>query len=71
LRFRKEQELLSQAEDTEAFYLEHCVPPRKIELNLEYARRAGLWSDTVVILRTLAVVGLSVQAAHSRREKWL
>jgi len=52
LRFRNEEELLRGAEDTERFYLEHCVP-RKIELNLEYARRAGLWSDTVIILRTL------------------
>lgn len=52
LRFRNEEELLRGAEDTERFYLEHCVP-RKIELNLDYARRAGLWSDTVIILRTL------------------
>jgi len=51
-RFRNEEELLSQAEDTERFYLEYCVP-RKIELNVEYARQAGLWSDTMIILRTL------------------
>ena len=52
LKFRNEEELLREAEDTERFYVEYCVP-RKIELNLEYARGAGLWSDTVIILRTL------------------
>jgi lipopolysaccharide/colanic/teichoic acid biosynthesis glycosyltransferase len=52
LRFRNEEELLREAKNTERFYLEHCVP-RKIELNLEYARRAGLWADTMIILRTL------------------
>jgi lipopolysaccharide/colanic/teichoic acid biosynthesis glycosyltransferase len=52
LRFRNEEELLRAAEDTERFYIEHCIP-RKIELNLEYARRAGIWADTLIILRTL------------------
>jgi lipopolysaccharide/colanic/teichoic acid biosynthesis glycosyltransferase len=52
LRFRNEEELLRSAKDTESFYLEYCVP-RKIELNLEYARRAGVWGDTMIILRTL------------------
>ena len=52
LRFRNEEDLLRGAEDTEAFYLEYCVP-RKIELNLEYARQAGLWRDTMIIFKTL------------------
>jgi lipopolysaccharide/colanic/teichoic acid biosynthesis glycosyltransferase len=52
LRFRNEEALLRAATDTERFYLEHCVP-RKIELNLAYARRAGIWSDTVIIMQTL------------------
>ena len=52
LRFRNEEDLLRGAEDTEAFYLEYCVP-RKIELNLEYARQAGLWRDTMIILKTV------------------
>lgn len=52
LQFRNEEELLSEAMDTEQFYLEYCVP-RKIQLNLQYARRSGLWSDTLIILRTL------------------
>ena len=52
LKFRNEEELLNEAEDTETFYLDYCVS-RKIELNLEYARRANVWSDTVIILQTL------------------
>jgi lipopolysaccharide/colanic/teichoic acid biosynthesis glycosyltransferase len=52
LEFRNEEELLRKAEDTERFYIEYCVP-RKIELNLEYARRASLWSDTWIILQTV------------------
>ena len=36
----------------EEFYLEFCMP-RKIELNLAYAARANLWTDFVIILRTL------------------
>jgi hypothetical protein len=36
----------------EDFYLRYCVP-RKIELNLEYAKRASVWQDVLIILRTL------------------
>jgi lipopolysaccharide/colanic/teichoic acid biosynthesis glycosyltransferase len=52
LEFRYEEELLRTVPDLETFYLEHCVP-RKIELNLRYARQANLWRDTQVILRTV------------------
>lgn len=52
LEFRNEEELLRTAGDTEKFYLEYCVP-RKIELNLAYARQANLWEDVKIILRTL------------------
>ena len=55
LEFRNEEELLRSADDVETFYLEQCVP-RKLELNLLYARRANLWRDTVVILQTLCPV---------------
>ncbi len=40
----------------ERFYLEYCVP-RKIELSLEYARRANVWEDVKLILRTLWALG--------------
>ncbi len=52
LEFRREEELLSGAEDTEKYYLEHCVP-KKIELSLQYSRNSSLWRDTQVVLRTL------------------
>jgi lipopolysaccharide/colanic/teichoic acid biosynthesis glycosyltransferase len=52
LEFRNEEELLKSAEDVELFYLSYCVP-RKIELNLRYARTANLWQDSKIILQTL------------------
>jgi lipopolysaccharide/colanic/teichoic acid biosynthesis glycosyltransferase len=52
LAFRNEEELLRNAADTEKFYLEYCVP-RKIELNLAYARQANVWKDIKIIVRTL------------------
>ena len=36
----------------EEVYLRYCLP-RKIELNLEYARRASVLQDMLIILRTL------------------
>jgi lipopolysaccharide/colanic/teichoic acid biosynthesis glycosyltransferase len=56
LEFRNEEELLRAAGDTEKFYLEYCVP-RKIELNLAYARQASLWGDVKIIFRTLLPLG--------------
>nr|WP_050785604.1 sugar transferase [Pedosphaera parvula] len=52
LKFRNEEELLKSAKDVELFYLTYCVP-RKIELNLHYARKANLWRDSIIILQTL------------------
>ena len=52
LEFRNEEELLLTAVDTEKFYLEYCVP-RKIELNLAYARQATVWKDVKIILKTV------------------
>lgn len=51
LYFRDEEELLANADNLEEFYLQHCVP-RKLQLNLEYAARANLVSDTWIILQT-------------------
>ena len=52
LEFRNEEELLRGAEDTERFYVEECMP-RKIALNLEYASKANIWRDTLIILQTV------------------
>lgn len=54
IRFASEAELLAAAEDPERAYIE-CVMPEKIRMNLDYSRRATLWSDIGVILRTVAV----------------
>ena len=56
LEFRNEEELLRTVADTEKFYLEFCVP-RKIELNLAYAKTASLWKDLQIIFRTLRLLG--------------
>ena len=53
--FRNEKELLARAEDPDCFYQEYCLS-RKIELNLEYAARAPVFSDIILILRTLVVL---------------
>lgn len=58
LAFRNEEDLLRSAEDTEKFYLEYCIP-RKIELNLAYARHANVWNDLIIILKTVFPWGRS------------
>ncbi|HEY5910149.1 MAG TPA: sugar transferase [Verrucomicrobiae bacterium] len=52
LCFRDEERLLSQADDVEEFYVKHCLP-LKLQLDLEYAARANLLSDTWIIFRTI------------------
>jgi lipopolysaccharide/colanic/teichoic acid biosynthesis glycosyltransferase len=52
LEFRNEEELLRGAADQERFYVEYCLP-KKIELNLLYARKANPWQDTLIIFKTL------------------
>jgi len=52
IAYRSESELLAQVEDPERFYIAEIMPT-KLRLNLDYARRATVISDCVVILRTL------------------
>jgi lipopolysaccharide/colanic/teichoic acid biosynthesis glycosyltransferase len=52
LYYRDEDELLARADDPEQYYL-NVILPDKVQINLEYADRATVWSDIVVILRTL------------------
>jgi lipopolysaccharide/colanic/teichoic acid biosynthesis glycosyltransferase len=52
LEFRREEELLTRAVDLETFYTRECIP-RKIALNISYAREANLWTDVKIILRTI------------------
>ena len=52
LAFVDEEDLLAGADDKEEFYVNHCLP-KKIALNLEYAARATLWSDIVLVAKTV------------------
>ncbi len=52
LHFRNEELLLRNSDNVEEFYVRHCIP-RKLQLNLEYAERANLLSDTWIILQTI------------------
>jgi lipopolysaccharide/colanic/teichoic acid biosynthesis glycosyltransferase len=53
--YRNEEALLATAEDPERVYVDVVVPV-KIALNLRYAAHATVWSDVVVVLRTLLAV---------------
>jgi lipopolysaccharide/colanic/teichoic acid biosynthesis glycosyltransferase len=53
LRYFDEGDVLAQASDPEATYVREIMP-EKIRLNLEYRRRATLWTDLGVVLATLA-----------------
>ncbi len=53
--FFNESDLLAAASDPEQFYRDR-VMPEKIRLNLEYARRAGVATDLLLILATVAKV---------------
>jgi lipopolysaccharide/colanic/teichoic acid biosynthesis glycosyltransferase len=55
IEFSHEEEILRKAEDPERHYVE-VVMPRKIALNLEYGRRATVWTDLGVIVGTLRVI---------------
>lgn len=55
--FRDEESRLAAAVNPERFYIEHCLPC-KIELNLAYARRANIFRDFAVIIRTISSIWL-------------
>jgi len=55
LEFLDEQELLAGADDPEREYIERILPV-KMRAAAEYAHKATLWTDLVVILRTLRLL---------------
>jgi lipopolysaccharide/colanic/teichoic acid biosynthesis glycosyltransferase len=63
LCFRDEEALLANADNVEEFYIRYCIP-RKIQLNLEYAGRANLFSDTWIILQTVCPYWVGVLACY-------
>jgi lipopolysaccharide/colanic/teichoic acid biosynthesis glycosyltransferase len=52
IEYRNENELLAAVPDPERTYIQEIMP-EKIRLNLAYAQQATLWTDLLVILRTL------------------
>ena len=58
IRFVDENALLAGVPDPDSYYLRTIVP-EKVRLNLEYAARATMFSDSATILRTLWRLGRS------------
>ncbi|HTE91530.1 MAG TPA: sugar transferase, partial [Terriglobales bacterium] len=52
VHFRNEEMLLRNVDRLEEFYFQHCLP-KKLKLNLDYAERANVLSDTWLILQTV------------------
>lgn len=50
--YRNESEVLARAADPERFYVE-VIMPDKIQLGLAYGARSTVWTDLVVVARTL------------------
>src|SRR5207245_10131308 len=57
LRYRNESDVLAQADDPERAFVE-AIMPEKIRLNLAYGEKATLWTDFLLIMRTLRVLCL-------------
>ena len=57
IEFRDEEALLAAAADPESYYVDYCIP-RKIAINLAYAKRANAFQDMAVIIRTIRSVWL-------------
>ena len=55
LRYRHENDLLAQAEDPDAYYIE-TVMPAKLALNLEYIDHQSFWGDLRLIGQTVVAV---------------
>lgn len=55
IRYRNENELLSEAEDPEAFYV-GVVMPDKLKINLEYVARHSFGFDMKLIIKTIGEI---------------
>src|SRR2546426_994260 len=64
VHFRNEELLLKNADHLEEFYVRHCLP-RKMQLNLEYAEKATLLSDTWIILQTICPYWVCLLTVYS------
>lgn len=55
IAYRNENDILANSLDPEREYIEKIVPD-KIQINLQYADRASIWNDFLVILKTIKVI---------------
>ncbi len=55
IKFRKENELLSESQNPEKTYIEEIMP-EKLRINLEYVNNASLWYDIKLIFNTIGSV---------------
>ncbi len=55
IRYRNENDLLAEAEDPEAFYV-NVVMPDKLRINLEYVAKHSFWFDMKLILQTIGEI---------------
>jgi lipopolysaccharide/colanic/teichoic acid biosynthesis glycosyltransferase len=62
IEYRAENDILARSADPERAYVEEILP-HKIHLSLEYAGRATAWTDLLLVLRTLRIVGAGRDAA--------
>ncbi|MBK8801159.1 MAG: sugar transferase [Fibrobacteres bacterium] len=58
IAFRDENELLAKESDPERAYIE-TIMPKKLEMNLEYQKRATFASDLLLIWRTVSKIVVS------------
>jgi Sugar transferases involved in lipopolysaccharide synthesis len=57
LEFRDEEEMLAAVPEPARYYVEYCIP-RKVAVNLAYAKNASVLKDVFVIIRTMILVWL-------------
>lgn len=55
IEFSNENELLSQQEDPDAYYIQ-VIMPKKLQINLEYLRERNLIKDIGVIFKTFLAI---------------
>jgi lipopolysaccharide/colanic/teichoic acid biosynthesis glycosyltransferase len=58
IRYRREEHLLSQSPDPEQFY-ENVILPHKLDLSLEYLKRASFSYDVLLLSQTLVSICFS------------
>lgn len=68
IRYRDEGAILAKASDPHQFYID-VVMPDKIRLNMEYAAKANVFTDTVIIMQTVGVLPKPKEAEFSGSEE--